>query len=187
MTWIVQAPQAEPVTPAGTRRRWLESTATRPGRNVARLQYETLVRAPLEATFAFFSDASNLERLTPGWVRFSIVTPRPIVMRAGLEIDYRIRLHGVPLAWTSRIDVWEPPHRFVDRQVAGPYLWWRHEHRFEAAGDATRVIDEVEYLPRAAWITARVVRRDVEQIFRYRQDTLQQIFNHPALMERHDG
>ncbi len=98
MTCVVEVPPAEPVTRAGTRRRWLQSTTTRAGRNVTRLQYETLVRAPLEATFAFFSDASNLERLTPEWVQFSIVTPLPIVMRAGLEIDYRIRLHGVPIA-----------------------------------------------------------------------------------------
>lgn len=168
--------RAEPVTPGGSRRRWLQATATRPDRNVTRVKYETLVRAPLETTFAFFSDAANLERLTPGWVQFSIVTPLPIVMRAGLEIDYRIRLHGVPLAWTSRIDLWEPNHRFVDRQIAGPYVWWRHEHRFETVGAATRVIDEVKYLPRAAWMTARVVRRDVERIFRYRQDALQQIF-----------
>jgi ligand-binding SRPBCC domain-containing protein len=187
MTWGVRVPQAEPVTPAGTRQGWLRSMATRPDRNVTHLTYETVVRAPLEATFAIFSDASNLERLTPGWLQFSIVTPLPLVMRAGLEIDYRIRLHGVPLPWTSQIEVWEPGQRFVDRQVAGPYLWWRHEHRFEASGGATRVIDEVEYLPRAAWITARVVRRDVERIFRYRQDALQQIFNHPALVERHDG
>jgi ligand-binding SRPBCC domain-containing protein len=179
MTWVVRVPQAESVTPARTRRRWLQSTTTRPDRNVTRLKYQTLVRAPLDATFAFFADASNLERLTPEWVQFSIVTPLPIVMRAGLEIDYRIRLHGVPLAWTSRIDVWEPSHLFIDRQIAGPYLWWRHEHRFEADGDSTRVTDEVEYVPRATWMTARMVRRDVERIFRYRQDALQQIFDPP--------
>jgi ligand-binding SRPBCC domain-containing protein len=143
-----------------------------------------LVAARLEATFAFFSEASNLERLTPGWVQFSIVTPLPIVMRAGLEIDYRIRLRGIPLAWTSRIDVWEPCQRFVDRQIAGPYWWWRHEHRFETVGGATRMIDEVEYLPRAAWATARVVRRDVERIFRYRQHALHQIFDRRPLVER---
>jgi ligand-binding SRPBCC domain-containing protein len=187
MTWVVRVPQAEPVTPAGTRRRWLQSMATRPDRNVTRLKYETLVRPPLEATFAFFSDASNLERLTPGWVQFSIVTPLPIVMHAGLEIDYRIRLHGVPIPWTSRIDLWEPNHRFVDRQIAGPYLWWRHEHRFESAGGATRVIDEVEYLPRAAWMTGRVVRRDVERIFRYRQDVLRQILDYPSVVQRHES
>lgn len=176
MTRVERGPQAEHGTPAGTRRGWLQSVATRPHRNLTRLTYETLVPAPLEATFAFFADASNLQRLTPQWVQFSIVTPLPIVMRAELEIDYWIRLHGVPLAWTSRIDVWEPGHRFVDRQIAGPYLWWRHEHRFETAGDATRVIDQVEYVPRAAWMTARMVRRDVERIFRYRQDRLPQIF-----------
>jgi ligand-binding SRPBCC domain-containing protein len=150
------------------------------------LRYETVVPAPLDAAFAVFSDASNLQQLTPSWLQFSIVTPLPIVMRVGLEIDYRIRLYGVPLAWTSRIDVWEPEYRFVDRQIAGPYLWWRHAHRFESAGGATRVIDEVEYVPRAAWMTARMVRRDVERIFRYRQGALQQIFQHSSLRERHD-
>jgi ligand-binding SRPBCC domain-containing protein len=150
------------------------------------LRYETVVPAPLDAAFAFFSDASNLQQLTPSWLQFSIVTPLPIMMRVGLEIDYRIRLYGVPLAWTSRIDVWEPEYRFVDRQIAGPYLWWRHEHRFESAGGATRVIDEVEYVPRAAWMTSRMVRRDVERIFRYRQGALQQIFQHSSLRERHD-
>jgi len=125
MSRVERSPQAEHVTPAGTRRGWLQSVATRPHRAMTCLTYETLVPAPLDAAFAFFSDASNLQQLTPGWVQFSIVTPLPIVMRAGLEIDYRIRLYGVPLAWTSRIDVWEPGRRFVDRQIAGPYLWWR--------------------------------------------------------------
>jgi hypothetical protein len=142
-----------------------------------------LVPAPIETTFAFFADASNLERLTPGWVKFSIETPLPIVMRTGLEIAYRIRLRGLPLAWTSRIDEWEPHQRFVDRQMSGPYLWWRHEHRFERVGGATRVIDDVEYLPRAAWITAGIVRRDVERIFCYRQKALRQIFQHAATVE----
>ena len=141
-----------------------------------RLQSETLVRAPLDATFAFFADASNLERLTPPWLQFSIRTPMPVVMQAGLEIEYRIRLYGVPILWRSRIDEWEPGVRFVDRQVAGPYKWWRHEHLFEPAGDATRVIDIVEYLPRAAWITTRLVRRDLERIFSYRRTALRQIF-----------
>jgi ligand-binding SRPBCC domain-containing protein len=186
MPSIDPGPQAERVTPAGARRGWLQSLATRPARNVTRLKYETLVPAPLDATFAFFSDASNLERLTPGFLQFSIVTSLPIVMRAGIEIDYRIRLHGVPIAWTSRIDVWEPGRGFVDRQIRGPYLWWRHEHRFEEAGGATRVIDEVEYLPRAAWMTARMVRRDVQRIFRYRENALQQIFECQSRVERHE-
>jgi ligand-binding SRPBCC domain-containing protein len=140
------------------------------------LHRETLVQAPIETTFAFFADASNLQRLTPPWLSFSLLTPPPIAMHAGLEIEYRIRLYGLPIPWTSRIDVWEPGSRFVDRQVVGPYLWWRHEHRCEPVGDATRVIDDVEYLPRAARVTGRFVRRDLERIFTYRRDALHEIF-----------
>ena len=151
-------------------------SSTIAGRRLTYLHYETLVQAPLEATFAFFADASNLQRLTPPWLQFEMRTPTPVEMREGLEIEYRIRLYGVPMRWRSRIDVWEPRHRFVDRQITGPYLWWRHEHRFAPAGDATRVVDDVEYVPRAAWIAGRFVRRDLERIFTYRQNTLREIF-----------
>jgi ligand-binding SRPBCC domain-containing protein len=159
---------------------------TRPDGARTRLRYETVIPATVEAAFAFFADASNLQLLTPRWVHFSIRTPPPIVMGEGLEIEYLIRIHGLPFAWRSRIDVWEPHRRFVDRQTAGPYLWWRHEHRFEAAAGGTRVIDEVEYVPRAEWVTASFVRRDVERIFRYRQDALHQNFRRLSLAERLD-
>jgi ligand-binding SRPBCC domain-containing protein len=145
-------------------------------RGATRLHRDTLVQAPLDEVFGFFADAANLEQLTPPWLHFSIRTPLPVIMRAGLEIDYRISLYGVPFIWCSRIDVWEPGVRFVDRQIIGPYLWWRHEHRFERAGHDTRVIDDVEFLPRAAWMSARFVRHDVERIFNYRQAALQHIF-----------
>src|SRR5262245_66152427 len=84
--------------------RWMRSRTTRPDQELTHLRYETLVPAPLHATFAFFADASNLERLTPGWVQFEMQTPLPIVMRPGLEIDYRLSLHGLPIVWTSRIE-----------------------------------------------------------------------------------
>ena len=136
-----------------------------------------LVHAPLNEAFAFFANAGNLERLTPPWLRFSILTDMPVVMRAGLEIEYRIHLYGIPIRWVSMIEVWEPGVRFVDRQVTGPYVWWRHEHRFEPAGDATtRVLDNVEYVPRVAWVTHGLVRRDVERIFQYRQRALEREF-----------
>jgi hypothetical protein len=83
-------------------------------------------------------------------------------MRQGLIIDYRITLYRVPIPWQSVIDVWTPGECFVDRQTVGPYRWWRHEHRFEAAPDGgTRVVDHVEYVPRARWISGRIVSRDL--------------------------
>ena len=147
----------------------------RPERGIVVVHREAVVRASLEDTFAFFSDASNLERLTPPWINFRIRSPLPIEMKEGALIDYQIGLYGMPIPWRTRIDTWEPGVRFIDRQLAGPYRWWHHEHRFEPEKDGTRVIDHVEFVPRAAWVSSRLVRRDVERIFSFRQDTLPQL------------
>src|SRR5689334_9596131 len=122
------------------------------------LHTETVVAAGLAETFAFFADAWNLQRITPPWLLFRILTPRGVEMREGTLLDYRIRLHGIPIPWRTRIDVWEPGVRFVDRQVRGPYRRWHHEHRFEAVAGGTRVVDHVEYLPPVRWLTAGPVR-----------------------------
>jgi ligand-binding SRPBCC domain-containing protein len=140
--------------------------------SVLDLHSEVVVPVPIDVAFAFFADAWNLERITPPWLRFRIRTPRPLAMREGAILDYRIVVRGLPLAWRTRIDVWEPPVRFVDRQVIGPYRWWRHEHRFEAVDGGTRILDHVEYQPRAAWLTRRWVQRDVEAIFAYRREAM---------------
>ena len=145
-------------------------------RNVERLHREIIVPASLTDTCAFFADAANLQRLTPPWLHFSILTPMPLEMRAEVEIAYRIRLYGVPIPWRSRIDVWEPGVCFVDRQMVGPYRWWRHEHRFEIAGGGTRVIDQVDYAPRIGWVSGALVRRDLRRILAYRHEVLRRIF-----------
>lgn len=150
---------------------WL-SAGDRPRRGIITLHREAVVPASLEHTFAFFSDASNLERLTPPWISFRIRSPLPIEMKEGALIDYQIGLYGLMMPWRTRIDAWEPGRRFVDRQLAGPYRWWHHEHRFEPEGNGTRVIDHVEFVPRAAWLSSRLVRRDVEKIFTFRQESL---------------
>jgi ligand-binding SRPBCC domain-containing protein len=151
---------------------WTRAGEQRPKRGVTTLHSEASVATELDQTFAFFADARNLERLTPPWLSFRIATPLPIEMRQGTLIDYVIELYGVPIPWRTRIDVWEPGVRFVDRQIAGPYLWWHHEHKFEALDGGTRVIDRVEYLPRAAWLSSWMVNRDVQRIFSYRQTAL---------------
>ena len=154
----------------------LAAQTERPNHGVQALHSETIVPASLDRTFAFFSDARNLERMTPPWLSFHITTPLPITMAAGTVIDYQIELYGLPIPWRTRIDEWEPGVRFVDRQIAGPYRWWRHEHRFEAVHGGTRVSDHVEYAPRAAWLSLWLVQRDVQRIFAFRQRTLAQVF-----------
>ncbi len=130
-----------------------------------------------DEVFPFFADAGNLEKLTPPWLRFEIVTPRPITMKAGALIDYRLRVHGLPIRWRTEIMAWDPPHRFVDRQLKGPYTMWHHTHTFEERDGGTVCRDRVRYRPMGgALIQALFVRRDVEKIFAYRTERLCELF-----------
>ncbi|MDE2664313.1 MAG: SRPBCC family protein [Gemmatimonadota bacterium] len=134
------------------------------------------VPSPLERTFAFFSDAHNLERITPPFVNFRVLTPPPIEMRVGTLIDYRLRLHGIPIRWQSEITHWDPPHGFIDEQRRGPYRKWIHEHRFEAEDGGTRVEDHVTYaVPGGALIDRWFVRPDLERIFEYRHSAISEV------------
>lgn len=131
--------------------------------------------APRDEVFQFFSDAANLETLTPPWLRFEILTPS-IVLRPGVRIDYRLRLYGIPVRWQSEISRWEPPDRFVDEQRRGPYRKWVHTHTFSAERGGTRVGDTVDFDVPFDWLIGRLVRRDVRRIFAYRTEVLQKFF-----------
>lgn len=133
-----------------------------------------------EEVFPFFAEAANLEAITPPWLHFRVLTPRPIEMRAGTLIDYRLRVHGIPLRWRSEISVWDPPHRFVDEQRRGPYALWHHEHLFEEKDGGTLCTDVVRYAapggPFRRWIERLWVGPDVQRIFRYREARLKELF-----------
>jgi hypothetical protein len=138
-----------------------------------------LPRTP-EEIFPFFADATNLETLTPPWLHFEILTPRPITMREGALIDYRLRVHGLPLRWRTRINAWKPPHRFVDEQLRGPYRWWIHEHTFEARDGGTLARDHVHYAVALDLLVHRLlVRPDLERIFEHRVQGLRKRFFAP--------
>ncbi len=145
---------------------------------IHRLEREQLIERPVDEVFEFFAEARNLERLTPSWLRFEVLTPEPIAMQVGTRIDYRLRVHGIPLRWTSRIEEWVPGLRFVDRQVRGPYGLWRHRHSFADAGGNTLVRDAVDYaLPLGALgelAHSLLVRGDLERIFEFRRQAVLQ-------------
>ena len=140
------------------------------------LDNDLWVPRPLDHVFAFFSDAANLEALTPPWLHFRILTPKPIAMHQGTLIDYSIRLHGIPISWQSEISVWDPPHRFVDIQRRGPYRRWEHTHGFAAVNGGTRVTDQVEFDVPFAFLAGRLVQRNVEKIFAFRREALSKRF-----------
>src|SRR4051794_11815517 len=140
--------------------------------------YHTLLREQRlpgspDDVFPFFADAGNLGATPPPWLGFSVTTPRPIAMHVGTIIEYRLRLHGLPIRWLTQIEDWEPGVRFVDRQLRGPYALWHHTHEFEAdSAGGTVMRDTVRYAlpfgPAGAAAHALFVRRDLGRIFDFR-------------------
>lgn len=144
----------------------------------------TLLPRPRAEVFAFFSDPANLERLTPPWLSFRVLTPEPLPRGEGAVYDYALRLHGLPLRWRTLILRWEEGHGFEDLQTRGPYAKWHHVHRFEdAPGGGTRMTDEVRWCLPFGWLgrlAAPLVARDVRRIFTYREQVLKARFKEPA-------
>lgn len=141
-----------------------------------------LVGRPLPEVFAFFSDASNLDALTPPFLHFRILTPMPVELRVGAQLDYQLSLFGVPVRWRTRISDWQPQERFVDEQESGPYALWRHTHEFEARGGSTLMRDVVDYSeplgPVGTVAHVLFVRRTLDRIFNFRRDAI------PRLLDR---
>lgn len=146
-----------------------------------RLVCETYLPAPRDQVFRFFSDVTQLEALTPAWLRFSVTTPTPIELREGSIIDYKLLVHGIPLKWRSLISCWKPPYQFADEQIRGPYRHWYHVHTFEGVGEGTLCRDEVEFAHVGGRLIYRLfVKSDLQKIFEFRTQVLQQIFNQRA-------
>jgi ligand-binding SRPBCC domain-containing protein len=137
------------------------------------------VATPRKEVFAFFADAANLEALTPGFLAFQIESPLPIEMRAGAIIEYRLKLHGVPIHWRTRIESFADGVGFIDVQEKGPYRVWRHQHRFRDIDGGTEITDHVDYelpLPPLGRIAHPFVKRSLRQIFDFRRDEVARRF-----------
>ncbi len=148
------------------------------------LERTTVVPRPLEEVFPFFSDARNLERITPPGMGFRITSSHPLDMKRNLMIDYQLRIAGIPLHWRSQISEWNPPHSFVDTQVKGPYAEWIHRHEFIAEGDRTIMRDVVRYrLPFGilGYLALPLVKMQLATIFDFRESAIRRLFSEPSL------
>ena len=148
--------------------------------NEYRLKSEFLLPRKLEEIFSYFSSARNLEDITPAFLKFKVLTPGEIPMSVGTIINYDLRVRGMPIRWTSLISIWEPPYRFVDEQLRGPYRYWIHEHTFEECKDGILIKDSVLYqVFGGRLIHDLFVKRDVLEIFKYRKEKLITLFGLP--------
>lgn len=129
----------------------------------------------IEDVFSFFCQVENLQRITPPELDFRILTRLPIPIDLGTKVDYQLRLFRIAFKWRSEITVWDPPYRFVDEQVSGPYKVWKHTHLFYGDDSGTviedRVIYRLPYWPLGE-IAYPLVRLQLKRIFSYRQQTI---------------
>lgn len=143
------------------------------------LKRELTIELPRGDVFVFFADAGNLERITPPELNFHIITPQPIDIRQGALIDYKLKMRGLPMKWRTEISVWEPPFRFVDQQLIGPYKQWIHTHTFtEISAERTLIEDEVRYrlpLEPLGDLSHFIIRRELDHIFDFRQKAVAEI------------
>lgn len=141
------------------------------------------IPVPIETAFSFFSKAENLNKLTPPWLHFEILTPLPVDMAAGTLLDYRLKLHGIPIKWRTQIVQWNPPFQFVDLQLRGPYRKWVHTHTFVAKDNGTVVEDLVNFAVLGFFLEPLIhkylIEPDLTRIFEYRRTQLAEIFQGP--------
>jgi ligand-binding SRPBCC domain-containing protein len=140
----------------------------------------TVINKPLSEVFEFFSNAENLNKITPPDMQFKILTPLPIIIKKGTLINYKIKVNGIPFNWQTEITEWEPNKRFIDKQLKGPYRVWIHEHTFEEKDGKTIMNDHVQFLS-PGWflepiINKLFIEKKVKGIFAYREKILTNLF-----------
>ena len=145
------------------------------------LERRQLLPTDLETAWRFFSDPANLRLITPPWLDFRITSRLPARIYPGLIITYRIRpLAGLAVPWVSEITQVEAPRYFVDEQRHGPYRFWHHQHRLREVGASVEKTDLVHYrLPGGLLgigLHAVLIRRKLDEIFRFRYHALQRVF-----------
>jgi ligand-binding SRPBCC domain-containing protein len=151
------------------------------------LDREQWVARPRDRLFPFFAKPENLALITPPELEFRLLTPSPVEMSQGRLIDYSVRLMGFPVRWRTLVSSYQPPDRFVDEQLLGPYSFWHHEHRFVSRYGGTLMVDRVRYvLPLAAGgplgdaLHRLYVRPNLDRIFDFRREVFASLFGVPA-------
>lgn len=152
-------------------------TIVREASGLYRLAMSTVICRPLSEVFEFLSDATNLNAITPRWVKYKILTPMPVEMREGAIFDYSIRIRGFPVRWRTEITEWSPPNSFTDTQVRGPFKRWRDRHIFTELDEGiTRVENDVHYSVLCGALTCSpFVHRGLIAVYRHEQESMHRL------------
>lgn len=138
------------------------------------------VNSPLNEVFYFFSEAKNLETITPPYLNFKILKTSTADIQKGTLIDYQLKLHGIPFKWKTHIKDFQQNKMFIDEQIKGPYKKWIHTHSFKEKDGGTLIEDHVVYkIPLGGLgklLLGKYIKSDLEKIFSYREKIIEEYF-----------
>jgi ligand-binding SRPBCC domain-containing protein len=157
------------------------------------LERTQCIASDLEKVWAFFSDPVNLPAITPPYMRFEILTRgkvqagdrSDVEIYAGQVIEYRLRpLPFFRTYWMTEITHVQEGRYFVDEQRRGPYSLWHHQHHFRKIAGGVEMTDIVHYALPFGLIGNLAhplfVRRQLEGIFQYRFQRVEELFGRYA-------
>ncbi|TWU23080.1 Epimerase family protein [Novipirellula galeiformis] len=141
-----------------------------------RYQVTTPLAVTVEDAFAYHQRRGALQRLIPPWESVAIESSDDS-LSVGSRVVLTAKIAGLPLRWVAEHTEYDPPHRFADTQVSGPFASWDHQHEFRnldptASGNLSSLTDTVEYqLPAGALgngVGNAMARKKLESMFAYR-------------------
>ena len=143
------------------------------------LQFTQFIAHPRSEVFSFFSELSNLERITPPWLHFKILNPLPCTVKTGSLVNYRLKILGISIHGQAEIEEFEPDDFFTDIQRRGPYRHWHHLHRFVEVDGGTLIEDHIQYRlwgGPLGWLTNRLfTQRTLKKVFAFRKQTIESL------------
>jgi ligand-binding SRPBCC domain-containing protein len=150
---------------------------------VYQLIREQQLNTSIEEAWDFFSSAKNLKLITPDYMDFKITSiSGEGKVYPGQIITYLVRpLAGIQLNWATEITEVKAPFYFVDKQLAGPYEIWHHQHHFTQNDHGVMMQDIVTYA--IPWYALGnlgnklIISKKLDQIFDYRYNVIDELFN----------
>jgi ligand-binding SRPBCC domain-containing protein len=107
------------------------------------LEFEHVFGVPVERLFAFHMTPGNLALLQRGWPTFRMVAhDGHIRVGSVTRVQERIGFVWVPLTFEHFL--YEPPYRFGEHQVRGPFAKFEHVHEFVPTESGTLLRDVLD-------------------------------------------
>ncbi|KHF41790.1 SRPBCC family protein [Halalkalibacter okhensis] len=130
--------------------------------------YRTIIDAPIEQVWAFFSTADNLAKITT-FPKVTILSNPETV--EGNIIHLKLQVALLSVNWTSRISKVDHLSCFLDQgeDLPFPFTEWSHLHNFTKFGAHTIMEDVVNF---KAKVPSCVTRPILQVLFKGRESAI---------------